>query len=224
MSTTTTPGRVQQPLWADEPAQEGRARFRARVGGLHCSLCTGTLERALARHDGVHQVAVSLTHEQALVEYDPARVSPQELAETLRAIGYPASDPRKVRPYEEEEEALVREDKRLLLAVAASLMAIALTFDPDGWVGIAVPAVVGASLVAIAFLILRPGGTLRALAGALGFGALVAGLLACARSTRSGTRCRGRWARWRSRWCSGSPGTSPRWRSSPCDGGSSTST
>ena len=177
MSTTTTPEGHDGSMWADEPAAAGRARFRARVGGLHCSLCTGTLERALGRHDGVHQVSVSLTHEQALVEYDPDTVGPDELAETLRAIGYPPSDPRKVRPYEEEEAALVSEGKRLLVAVAASLIAIALTFDPGGWLGIAVPGVVGTSLVAIAFLILRPAGVVRASAGALGLGALVVALL-----------------------------------------------
>ncbi len=177
MSSTTTE-RHGASLWADEPVETGRARFRARVGGLHCSLCTGTLERALGRHEGVHHVAVSLTHEQALVEYDPAWVGPDELAETLRAIGYPPSDPRKVRPYEEEEAALVREGKRLLAAIAASLVAIALTFDPAGWVGIAVPAVIAASLMSVAFLILRPAGRARALAGAAGFGALVVGLLA----------------------------------------------
>ena len=55
---------------------DGVARFRARVGGLHCSLCTGTLEKALGSRPGVARVAVSLTHEQALVEYDPARVRP----------------------------------------------------------------------------------------------------------------------------------------------------
>jgi len=175
--STTTPEEDQQALWADESAHEGRARFRARVGGLHCSLCTGTLEQALGRHEGVHQVSVSLTHEQALVEYDPDTVGPAELAETLRAIGYPPSDPRKVRPYEEEEAALVDEGRRLLVAVAASLVAIALIFDPDGWVGIVFPAVVGTSLVAIAFLILRPTGTARALGAAGGLGALVAGLV-----------------------------------------------
>ncbi|MEO6782953.1 MAG: heavy metal-associated domain-containing protein, partial [Bradyrhizobium sp.] len=62
------------PLWTEEPASRpDRARIRARIGGLHCSLCTGTIEKALGRKPGVDKVAVSLTHEQALVEYDPAR-------------------------------------------------------------------------------------------------------------------------------------------------------
>ena len=92
------------PAWLDEKVgPDGLARFRARIGGMHCSLCTGTLEKALGRQPGVAKVAVSLTHEQALVEYDPAVVRPQDLVDTLRDIGYSARDPAKVRPYEEEE-------------------------------------------------------------------------------------------------------------------------
>lgn len=76
-------------LWTHEPASRpDRARIRARVAGMHCSLCTGTIEKALGRHDGVDTVAVSLTHEQALVEYDPGRVQPQALLTTLRHMGY----------------------------------------------------------------------------------------------------------------------------------------
>ena len=58
---------VSDDLWAVEPSGiEGQARIRARIAGLHCSLCTGTIEKALGRMPGVQQVAVSLTHEQAL--------------------------------------------------------------------------------------------------------------------------------------------------------------
>ena len=100
---TLTPARQSetQPeagYW-DEELPNGQARFRAQIGGLHCSLCTGTLERALSHLDGVEKVAVSLTHEQALVDYDPDRVSPEDLVGTLHDIGYRISDPRKLRPY-----------------------------------------------------------------------------------------------------------------------------
>src|SRR3546814_3708998 len=61
-----------EQLWAEEPSHlEGRARIRARIAGIHCPLCTGTIEKALGREAGVDKVAVSLTHEQALVAYDP---------------------------------------------------------------------------------------------------------------------------------------------------------
>src|SRR3972149_7542528 len=85
------------PLWTHEPASRpDRARIEARIAGMHCSLCTGTIEKALGRHPGVEKVAVSLTHEQALVEYDPARVAPNELLATLRDLGYAISDPREL--------------------------------------------------------------------------------------------------------------------------------
>src|SRR3954447_17088340 len=97
-------------LWSEEPSARPDCRkIRAKIGGLHCSLCTGTIEKALGRLPGVEKVAVSLTHEQALVEYDPARVRPEALLETLRDIGYTIWDPRKARPYEEEEAELIRE-------------------------------------------------------------------------------------------------------------------
>jgi copper chaperone CopZ len=57
-------------LWSEEPtADTGVCRARAHIGGLHCSLCTGTIERALGQQPGVRRVAVSLTHEQALENY-----------------------------------------------------------------------------------------------------------------------------------------------------------
>jgi heavy metal translocating P-type ATPase len=103
----------------------------------------------------VDNVSVSLTHEQALVEYDPAVVRPQELLQILRDIGYTISDPRKVRPYEEEERDLVREGRRFLTAIAFSLIAIALNADPSGGWSILLPASVFASLVALLYLVLR---------------------------------------------------------------------
>ena len=156
--------------WAEE-LPDGGARFRAKIGGLHCSLCTGTIERALGRQDGVAQVAVSLTHEQALVDYDPDRVRPETLVATLRDIGYTIWDPRKTRPYEEEEAALVKEGRRLSGAIGASLVAIALIVNLANPLAYAIPVVVGAFLLGAGYLVLRGQGGGLALGGT---GALVA--------------------------------------------------
>ncbi len=167
------------PLWSEEPAgRPDRKRIRARIGGLHCSLCTGTIEKALGKRPGVYSVAVSLTHEQALVEYDPAVVRPEDLLQTLRDIGYTISDPRKVRPYEEEERELVREGKRFLTAIVFSLIAIALNADPAGGWSVLLPATVFASLVALLYLVLRRShGLATAIAGAAGLCAAAITLL-----------------------------------------------
>src|SRR5216684_3973610 len=151
-----TQGPAGSELWAAEPsAVDGHARIRARIAGLHCSLCTGTIEKALGRLDGVGQVAVSLTHEQALVDYDPDVVAPETILGTLRDIGYELYDPRKLRPIEEEEAQLVREGVRLLAAITASLAAIGLIAAVTGIWSVLVPLSVVVVMVPLAYAILR---------------------------------------------------------------------
>jgi Cu+-exporting ATPase len=145
-----------QSFWTEEPSKlPGRRRIRARIGGLHCSLCTGTIEKALGRRAGVDKVAVSLTHEQALIEYDPNVARAEDLLQTLKDIGYTISDPRKLRPFDEEERALVRERGRFLIALGASIAAMGLAGYPvdSVWFPLCVFSI--ASLVAFSFVVLR---------------------------------------------------------------------
>src|SRR5260370_37602660 len=122
-----------QRFWSEEPSKiPGRRRIRAHIGGLHCSLCTGTIERALGRRPGVDKRGVRLTHEQALIEYDPSVARAEDLLQLLKDIGYTVSDPRKLRPYEEEERALVHERGRFVSALAMSIAA-ADTKRPRSW-------------------------------------------------------------------------------------------
>ncbi|MGH8127198.1 MAG: heavy metal translocating P-type ATPase [Gammaproteobacteria bacterium] len=166
MNTTAT------ALWSEEPVREsGRRRVRAHIGGLHCSLCTGTIEKALGKRPGVHKVSVSLTHEQALVEFDPNVVKAADLMGTLTDIGYTISDPRKVEPFEVQEQALARERNRFLIALAASLAAIGLIANPaSGWT-LGLSGFVFLSLVAFSFAVLKNRGSIRAAAGALALAA-----------------------------------------------------
>ena len=164
----TAAAEVSDDLWAAEPSgTDGQARIRARIAGLHCSLCTGTIEKALGRMPGVRQVAVSLTHEQALIDYETAVITPDEILGTLRDIGYDLYDPRKLRPFEDEEADLVREGVRLLGAVTASLAAIALILSVSGLWSLLVPASVVALMVPVSYAVLRPAGRARAMLGSL---------------------------------------------------------
>jgi heavy metal translocating P-type ATPase len=176
MNTATAVGPA-PPLWSDEPSQTSdRRRIRARIGGLHCSLCTGTIEKVLNRQPGVSKVAVSLTHEQALIEYDPAVARAEELLQTLEDIGYTISDPRKLAPFDEEERALVRERWRFIVALAMSTAAMGLAGYPvsSPWFPLCVFSI--ASLVTFSVAVLRGFGMRRALGGSAALAAFGAGV------------------------------------------------
>lgn len=177
MTTATLAQSTFQP-WSEEPSSRpDRRKIRARIGGLHCSLCTGTIEKALGRMPGVDKVAVSLTHEQALVEYDPAVARPEHLLQTLRDIGYTISDPRKLRAFEDEERDLVHEARRFVLAVVLSVAAIPIIADPTvGWIGF-LPALVCLSLGGFVFLVLRSTGLWIAIGAAMGLTVMALSLL-----------------------------------------------
>jgi len=101
--------------------------LQVKIGGMSCSFCTETIRKAFGRMDGVGEVHVSLSHEEALIRYDPQKITPTVLRDTLRSLGYTVRDPRRVRSFEEQEEELRTERRRLLLAgvftaISAGLM------------------------------------------------------------------------------------------------------
>lgn len=151
-------------FWSEEPAQRpDRRRIRARIGGLHCSLCTGTIEKAVGKRPGVDKVSVSLTHEQALIEFDPSVTRAEALLQLLKDIGYTVSDPRKIEPFEQQERELVRERWRFMTALTASIAAMGLAGYPVNslWFWLCVFSI--ASLVMFSFVVLRSWGTRVAL-------------------------------------------------------------
>jgi heavy metal translocating P-type ATPase len=166
------------PLWSHEPAScPDRVRIRARIAGMHCSLCTGTIEKALARHRGVEKVSVSLTHEQALIEYDPSLARPEALLLTLRQMGYSISDPRKLEPFEAQERQLVLEGRRFLWATVMSLAALTLIARPGEFWYAALEGFVVLSLLGFVYLVLRSSGKATAIAGACAALALAVALI-----------------------------------------------
>jgi Cu+-exporting ATPase len=102
---------------------------------MHCAACQGRVQKALAALPGVGDASVNLVTGQAAVSYDPAVVSPAQLAAAVRALGYEASlpDPRVTAIEEQarqdaeraaESRALAR---RAAFAAAASLLAMLLS-------------------------------------------------------------------------------------------------
>ena len=63
------------------------------VRGMICSSCSGSVEQALRKLDGVVEVKADIRKDAVLVKYDEKKVTPPKMMETLRKAGYPARLP-----------------------------------------------------------------------------------------------------------------------------------
>ncbi len=113
------------------------SKLQVKIGGMSCSFCTETIRQAYQRMDGVRAVHVSLSHEEALIEYDPAIRTPADLRETLRRLGYTVRDPDKVRAFEEQQAELRR--ARTLLLWAVFFTGLSLVLMLARWLGHPLP-------------------------------------------------------------------------------------
>ena len=108
-------------------------KLQVNVGGMACSFCTSTIEKALGRIDGVDAVHVSLAHEETLIEYDPRQCTPTKLRDTLRQIGYSIRDTDKIRAFEEQQNDLTTARNRM---IAGAVLTFITTIIMIGrWIG-----------------------------------------------------------------------------------------
>ena len=70
------------------------------VSGMTCGACTGSVQRALSKLDGISRAEVSLNPGVATVAAAPARVTPAQIESAINPLGYPA----KARPVTHGEE------------------------------------------------------------------------------------------------------------------------
>ena len=71
------------------------------VSGMTCGGCTGSVQRALNKLDGVSHAEVILSPGVATVAVDPARVTPAQIESAISQLGYPA----KARPAAHGEQS-----------------------------------------------------------------------------------------------------------------------
>lgn len=58
------------------------------VVGMMCAACSANVDRCLRRIEGVQEVSVSLPGRTAMVDFDPTRVSPEDLRREVASAGY----------------------------------------------------------------------------------------------------------------------------------------
>ncbi len=79
------------------------ATLQLKIGGMSCSFCASSIEKALCREKGVDEVHVSLAHEETLIRYRAGETTPSAIKATMRALGFSIRDPRKVEAFKEQE-------------------------------------------------------------------------------------------------------------------------
>lgn len=112
----------------DEIGQGGTEKLQLKVGGMHCSLCTESIQKGLSRLDGVEDAQVNIAHEEALIRYYPTEVGEAEIRETLEDLGYTAREPDQEAAFAEEERELTAARRKAFfaggfMAAASALMA-----------------------------------------------------------------------------------------------------
>jgi copper ion binding protein len=59
-----------------------------KVGGMACAGCSGAVEKALSKLDGVSSAKVDLAKKTAYVDYDPVKLTLQDLKKAVESAGY----------------------------------------------------------------------------------------------------------------------------------------
>ena len=103
------------------------------VLGMMCSVCSATVERKLNSLDGVASAAVSLPTRTALIEYDPSRITLQQMKEAVGHIGYDMviEEDRNVEAIERRALLVLRRKTVLSWVFALLCMSISM-----GWFGL----------------------------------------------------------------------------------------
>ncbi len=91
---------------AATPASTGADRITIPVSGMTCAACSGRVQRALSKRNGVTGASVNLMLENAVVEFDRDSVTPDDLVEVITRAGYEAHIP------DPDESAMEQESER----------------------------------------------------------------------------------------------------------------
>ncbi len=108
-------------------------KIQLKLGGLSCSFCASTLERAFRKKEGVKKATISLAHNEILVEYEPEKLTPNNIKNTIKQLGYTIRNSDKLKAFEEQEQEIKL--KRSKLIFAAFFTAAALLIMSAMWLG-----------------------------------------------------------------------------------------
>lgn len=87
-SADRTSDATRSPGTAARGPGKDRSTLEFQVEGLCCTECAVAVEKVLARREGVQQFRILTVAEKVQVDFDPDRVSAEQLASSITALGY----------------------------------------------------------------------------------------------------------------------------------------
>ncbi|MFH1850015.1 MAG: heavy metal translocating P-type ATPase [archaeon] len=105
--------------------------LKVAITGMHCQSCVTIIERSLGRVPGVASAAVNLATESARVEYDPAKIKPEDLVAVIKKRGYGIARKKKTSEVPELKRHLLFS---LVFAIPAFIIGMVFM-----WIGVSVP-------------------------------------------------------------------------------------
>src|SRR4028118_1525053 len=121
---TLTPETIMPETFTEETAKSSASnddradlvsggRVDLSLTGMTCNACARRSERRLTNAQGVRSANVNFATARATVEYDRSATGAEQLIETVREIGYGASDAAEEGASEKEQEAERAEQQAL---------------------------------------------------------------------------------------------------------------
>ncbi len=100
---------------------------------MACSACSATIEKKLNSLDGINSASVSLPGRSALVDYDPDKISLQEMKKQINAIGYDLiiEKDRSVEEIRRHEYVILK--RKTILSWCFSLLVMSVSM---GWINV----------------------------------------------------------------------------------------
>lgn len=92
------------------------------VQGMHCASCVRLIERVLSRTEGISQAAVNLATAKTTIDYDPEKVTDEQIESAVASVGYKALINEELKSEDEEKKEKQKELNDLRNKVGLSLL------------------------------------------------------------------------------------------------------
>ena len=66
------------------------ASMKVKIPGMDCAACAVNIQRALKKVEGVARAEVTFKTKEAVIEYDPARISAEKIIAVIDETGFKA--------------------------------------------------------------------------------------------------------------------------------------